>query len=58
MFETIGTFSSVYFSLSALLFLLILFEKKLINIEDKIKERIKNNERKQDIFSSDLPKIR
>lgn len=46
MFESISTFSTLYFSLTAILFLLVLFEKKLISIEDKIKERIKNNERK------------
>ena len=42
MFETLGSFSTVYFSLASILFVLILFEKKLIEFE----ERIKNNERK------------
>lgn len=42
MFENIGTFSAIYFSLSAVTFVLILFEKKLIKFE----ERFRNNERK------------
>lgn len=35
MFETLGDFSIVYFSLSTVLILLVLFEKKLIEIEER-----------------------
>ena len=35
MFETLGGFSVVYFALAAVLFLLILFEKPLIALEEK-----------------------
>lgn len=34
MFDTLASFSTVYFILSAILFLLILFEKYLIVFED------------------------
>jgi hypothetical protein len=46
MFQSISSFSIVYFSLSAVLFVLILFEDKLISIEEKIKKERKNNDRK------------
>ena len=39
MFNTIGSFATVYFALAAILFLLVLFEKQLIALEDKIKAR-------------------
>lgn len=39
MFTTIGSFSAVYFTLAAVLFILILFEKHFIRLEDKIKAR-------------------
>ncbi len=35
MFESLGSFSVVYFALAAVLFLLILFEKPLIALEEK-----------------------
>lgn len=41
MFSNIGSFSAVYFSLAFILFLLILFEKPLIKLEEKIKKRWK-----------------
>ncbi len=37
MFNTLGNFSAVYFTLAAVLFILILFEKHFIKLEDKIK---------------------
>ena len=37
MFNTIGSFSAVYFTLAAILFILVLFEKYFIRLEDKIK---------------------
>lgn len=37
MFNTLGSFSAVYFTLAAVLFILILFEKHFIKLEDKIK---------------------
>lgn len=37
MFNTLGNFSAVYFTLAAVLFILILFEKHFIRLEDKIK---------------------
>lgn len=37
MFDTLANFSTVYFILAAILFLLILFEKHLIEIENSIK---------------------
>ena len=39
MFSTLGSFSVVYFTLATILFFLILFEKKLIVLEDKIREK-------------------
>ena len=41
MFNTLGNFSAVYFTLAAVLFILILFEKHFIRLEDKIKENKK-----------------
>lgn len=41
MFDSLGSFSVVYFTLSAVLFLLILFEKPLLKIENKRKEKRK-----------------
>lgn len=41
MFNNIGSFSTVYFTLAFILFFLVLFEKKLIVLEDKITEKIK-----------------
>lgn len=41
MFESLGSFSVAYFSLSAVLFLLVLFEKPLIKAENKRKEKRK-----------------
>lgn len=35
MFETLGDFSIAYFSLGTILILLVLFEKKLIEIEER-----------------------
>ena len=35
MFDTLGSFAAVYFTLAAILFVLILFEKPLIALEDK-----------------------
>ena len=35
MFETLGGFSAVYFTLAAVLILLVLFEKKLIKWEEE-----------------------
>lgn len=37
MFNTIGSFSAVYFTLAAILFILVLFEKHFIHLEDKIR---------------------
>ena len=37
MFDTLASFSTVYFILAAILFVLILFEKHLIEIENSIK---------------------
>ncbi len=42
MFNTLGSFSAVYFALAAVLFVLILFEKHFIRLEDKIKARKKS----------------
>ena len=39
MFSTLGSFSAVYFTLATVLFFLILFEKKLVVLEDKIKAK-------------------
>lgn len=39
MFNTIGSFSAVYLTLTAVLFILVLFEKYFINLEDKIKAK-------------------
>ena len=39
MFNTLGSFSAVYFTLAAVLFVLILFEKHFIQLEDKIKAK-------------------
>lgn len=39
MFNTLGSFSAVYFALAAVLFILILFEKHFINLEEKIKAK-------------------
>lgn len=39
MFNTIGSFSVVYFTLGIILFLLVLFEKHFIQLEEKIKAR-------------------
>ena len=39
MFSTLGSFSAVYFTLATILFFLVLFEKKLIVLEDKIREK-------------------
>jgi hypothetical protein len=41
MFSTLGSFSAVYFTLATILFFLVLFEKKLIVLEDKIKAKHK-----------------
>ncbi len=35
MFNTLGSFSIVYFALAAVLFVLILFEKQFIHLEEK-----------------------
>ncbi len=50
MFSTLGSFSAVYFTLAAIVFVLILFEKHLIALEDNFKAKravtkksIKNN---------------
>ncbi len=47
MFTTLGNFSAVYFTLAAVLFILILFEKYFIRLEDKIRanKSKKNNSR-------------
>ncbi len=37
MFNTIGSFSAVYFTLAAILFILVLFEKHFIHLEDRIR---------------------
>ena len=37
MFNTLGSFSAVYFTLAAILFILVLFEKHFIRLEDKIR---------------------
>ncbi len=42
MFTTLGNFSAVYFTLAAVLFILILFEKHFIKLEDKIKAKKSN----------------
>ena len=42
MFNTLGSFSFVYFTLAAILFILILFEKYFIQLEDKIKANKKS----------------
>ena len=39
MFTTLGSFSAVYFTLAAVLFILILFEKHFIKLEDKIRAK-------------------
>ncbi len=39
MFNTLGSFSAVYFTLAAVLFVLILFEKHFIRLEDKIRAK-------------------
>ena len=41
MFNTLSDFSIVYFSLAAVLVLLILFEKPLIELEEKHKRKHK-----------------
>lgn len=41
MFNTLGSFSAVYFTLAAVLFILILFEKYFIKIEDNIRAKKK-----------------
>lgn len=41
MFSTLGSFSAVYFTLATVLFFLILFEKKLIVLEDKFTKKHK-----------------
>ncbi len=46
MFTTLGNFSAVYFTLAAVLFILILFEKHFIKLEDKIKSNKNNSKRK------------
>lgn len=45
MFNNIGSFSTVYLTLTFILFFLVLFEKKLIALEDKIKEKRRNKKR-------------
>ncbi|MBQ7118558.1 MAG: hypothetical protein IJN88_10135 [Clostridia bacterium] len=39
MFNTLGSFSVVYFALAAVLFFLVLFEKHFIQLEEKIKSK-------------------
>ena len=39
MFSTLGSFSAVYFTLAGILFVLVLFEKHLINLEDNWKKK-------------------
>lgn len=39
MFNTAGSFSAVYLILTAALFVLVLFEKHFIRLEDKIKAK-------------------
>ncbi|MBE6774632.1 MAG: hypothetical protein E7543_00400 [Ruminococcaceae bacterium] len=39
MFNTLGNFSAVYFTLAAVLFILILFEKHFIRLEEKLKAK-------------------
>ncbi len=39
MFNTLGSFSAVYFALAAALFILVLFEKHFIQLEEKIKSK-------------------
>ncbi len=41
MFNTLGSFSAVYFALAAILFVLILFEKYFIRLEENIKAKKK-----------------
>ena len=46
MFETLGGFAAVYFTLAAILFVLILFEKPLIALEDKWRAKRKQGVKK------------
>lgn len=39
MFNTLGSFSAVYFALAAVLFILVLFEKHFIHLEEKLKAK-------------------
>lgn len=39
MFNTLGSFSAVYFALAAVLFILILFEKHFIQLEENLKAK-------------------
>ena len=45
MFDTLSSFSIVYFILATILILLVVFEKQCINFEKKIDQKIK--ERKE-----------
>ena len=47
MFSTIDSFTTFYLSLSAILVLLVLFEKQCLALEDKIDAKIKNRKEKK-----------
>ena len=49
MFETLESFSIVYWSLAVVLVLLVLFEKHLIAFEDKVKAKRRKRARKEGI---------
>ena len=59
MFNTLGSFSVVYFALAAVLFVLVLFEKHFIQLEEKhnakkakVKKSTKSNHNKQPLNKS------
>lgn len=46
MFETLGSFSIFYFSLSAIILLMLIFEKQLLALEDRYDEWRENKKKK------------
>ncbi len=55
MFNTLGNFSAVYFTLAAVLFVLILFEKHFIRLEDRIRAKKKQANKTMKTNSSKKP---
>ena len=58
MFNTLGSFSAVYFTLAAVLFILVLFEKHFINLEEKLKAKKakKRNSSRQNVCRKPVQK--